>query len=183
MQYPAQPIKVSEARKVAFDTFLECGMDDDQAELACLLVSEVVTNVVLHTGAAPSPRHEFAFEPAGKSQVQVGFGDWIDSPFTDDFAGPYGSMAVLPSQEFMLRIRKGQTSVWVEVFDSDLRLPRIRMAGENDEGGRGLYLVDQLAARWGSRPTEDGKAVWFEMLIKPQTVGMLSASTSAAESR
>ena len=40
------------------------------------------------------------------------------------------------------------------------------MAGENDEGGRGLYLVDQLAIRWGSRPTEDGKAVWFEMPIK-----------------
>jgi hypothetical protein len=92
-------------------------------------------------------------------------------------------MAVLPSPEFMLRIRKGQTSVWVEVFDSDLRLPRIKMAGENDEGGRGLYLVDQLAIRWGSRPTEDGKAVWFEMLIKPQTVGMLSGSASAAQSR
>jgi hypothetical protein len=81
-------------------------------------------------------------------------------------------MAVLPNPEFMLRIRKGQTSVWVEVFDSDLRLPRIRTAGENDEGGRGLYLVDQLANRWGSRPTEEGKAVWFEMLIKPQTAGM-----------
>jgi serine phosphatase RsbU (regulator of sigma subunit)/anti-sigma regulatory factor (Ser/Thr protein kinase) len=183
MQYPAQPIKVSEARKVAFDTFLECGMEDDQAELACLLVSEVVTNVVLHTAAAPTPRHEFAFEPAATSQVQAGFGDWIDSPFTDDFAAPHGSMAVLPSPEFMLRIRKGQTSVWVEVFDSDLRLPRIKMAGENDEGGRGLYLVDQLAIRWGSRPTEDGKAVWFEMLIKPQTVGMLSGSASAAQSR
>ena len=74
-------------------------------------------------------------------------------------------------QEFKLRIRKGQSSVWVEVFDSDLRLPRIRMAGENDEGGRGLYLVDQLAARWGSRPTEDGKAVWFEMPIKAPTPG------------
>ena len=32
-----------------------------------------------------------------------------------------------------------------------------------DEGGRGLYLVEQLATRWGSRPTTDGKAVWFEI--------------------
>ena len=62
-----------------------------------------------------------------------------------------------------MRLRRGATSVWVEVFDPDLRLPRIRTAGETDEGGRGLYLVEQLATRWGSRPTPEGKAVWFEM--------------------
>jgi hypothetical protein len=55
----------------------------------------------------------------------------------------------------------------VEVLDSDLRLPRIRAAGETDEGGRGLYLVDQIATRWGSRPTRDGKAVWFELPVTP----------------
>ncbi|WP_169336551.1 ATP-binding protein, partial [Nocardiopsis prasina] len=49
-----------------------------------------------------------------------------------------------------------------------LRLPRIRSAGADDEGGRGLYLVDQLAARWGSRPTPDGKAVWFEVPLKSE---------------
>ena len=76
---------------------------------------------------------------------------------------------VLPEpeeNEFTLRLRRGNDSVWVEVFDSDLRLPRIRSAGESDEGGRGLYLVDQLATRWGSRPTSDGKAVWFELPIQ-----------------
>jgi len=67
------------------------------------------------------------------------------------------------TREFALRLRRGANSVWVEVFDPDLRLPRIRMAAETDEGGRGLYLVEQLATRWGSRPTADGKAVWFEM--------------------
>jgi hypothetical protein len=90
---------------------------------------------------------------------------------------PPGGPGTLPGQEFILQIRKGHTSVWVEVFDNDLRLPRIRMAGENDEGGRGLYLVDQLADRWGSRPTDEGKAVWFEMPIKPQTAAVLSHSS------
>jgi len=66
-------------------------------------------------------------------------------------------------REFALRLRRGANSVWVEVFDPDLRLPRIRTAAETDEGGRGLYLVEQLATRWGSRPTPEGKAVWFEM--------------------
>ncbi len=67
---------------------------------------------------------------------------------------------------FSLRLRRGRDAVWVEVFDNDMRLPRIRSAGETDEGGRGLYLVDQLATRWGSRPTRDGKAVWFEMPLR-----------------
>ena len=58
------------------------------------------------------------------------------------------------------------SAIWVEVFDADLRLPRLRSAMETDEGGRGLYLVDQLASRWGSRPTIDGKAVWFEVPLR-----------------
>jgi len=40
-RFRAEPIRVSEARKIAFDMFIQCGMDDDQADLACLLVSEV----------------------------------------------------------------------------------------------------------------------------------------------
>jgi serine phosphatase RsbU (regulator of sigma subunit)/PAS domain-containing protein len=171
LKCPAEPIQVSQARKMAFDTFVECGMDDEQADLACLLVSEVVTNVVLHTSAAPAPRNEFVFGAVGKRSAGV-LEDWIDAPLAEDFATVNGNSGAPAGQEFGLRIRKGKNSVWVEVFDSDLRLPRIRLAGENDEGGRGLYLVDQLASRWGSRPTEDGKAVWFEMPIKPQATGL-----------
>ncbi|MDX6295432.1 MAG: hypothetical protein QOH50_4507, partial [Kribbellaceae bacterium] len=52
--FPAEPIMVSEARRLAAETFAVWGMLDEQAELACLLVSEVVTNVVLHaTTVAP----------------------------------------------------------------------------------------------------------------------------------
>src|SRR6185437_2720241 len=68
-------------------------------------------------------------------------------------------------REFVLRLRRGAELVWVEVFDPDLRLPRLRSARATDEGGRGLYLVEQLATRWGSRPTPEGKAVWFEISL------------------
>jgi PAS domain S-box-containing protein len=171
-RFPAEPIRVSEARRIAFDMFVQCGMDDDQADLACLLVSEVVTNVVLHTAVAPSPRHEFAMDSAGSghagpSSLPSSLEEWVDSPLGEDFVGSEG-------QEFVLRIRKGAESVWVEVFDYDLRMPRIRMAGENDEGGRGLYLVDQLADRWGSRPTDEGKAVWFQLPIRAASASLLS---------
>ncbi|MDA8320693.1 MAG: SpoIIE family protein phosphatase [Actinomycetota bacterium] len=163
VRYPAEPINVGEARRIAFDAFVRFGMDEDQADLACLLVSEVVTNVVLHTAAAPVPRQEFAFDPAGLAPGLID--EWLDAPFAVDDSGPP------PGPEFKLRVRRGRSSVWIEVFDSDLRLPRIRMAGESDEGGRGLYLVDQLASRWGSRPTEGGKAVWFEIPIRSGGAG------------
>jgi PAS domain S-box-containing protein len=156
--FPAEPIRVSEARRLAHQTFTSWGMDSDQADLACLLVSEVATNVVLHAAVSPSPRHEFDLEAA--EALNSGLpGDWANAPFAEDFTS-------LGGREFTLRLRRGESAVWVEVFDPDLRLPRIRSAGENDEGGRGLYLVDQLATRWGSRPTQDGKAVWFEIPIK-----------------
>jgi PAS domain S-box-containing protein len=157
-QFPAEPVRVSEARRLAHETFLGWGMDAEQTELACLLVSEVVTNVVLHAAPAPSPRHEFVLEGAGPGPLGI-LGDWELSPYEEAFGAP-------PGKDFTLRLRRGQEAIWVEVLDSDLRLPRIRSAGESDEGGRGLYLVDQLATRWGTRPTKDGKAVWFEMPIK-----------------
>ena len=171
--FPAEPIMVSEARRLAAQTFRSWGMDPGQAELACLLVSEVVTNAVLHASITPSPGRELDFDmepllvPAQAGPLQASLGQagqgsaaaaW---PGVSPDAVPAPGHA--PTREFALRLRRGAASVWVEVFDPDLRLPRIRTAAETDEGGRGLYLVEQLATRWGSRPTPAGKAVWFEM--------------------
>ncbi|MGK5550894.1 SpoIIE family protein phosphatase [Actinomadura kijaniata] len=173
--FPAEPIMVSEARRMAADTFAAWGMLDEQSELACLLVSEVVTNVVLHATATPAPRRELVLDGGlGAVQFNTGFGqnafdedDWNLDGFDDlDLAEQLGRREP-PTKEFRLRLRKGANSIWVEVFDTDMRLPRIRSAGETDEGGRGLYLVDQLASRWGARPTSNGKAVWFELPLEP----------------
>ena len=155
-RFAAEPIRVSEARRLAQETFIKWGMQLEQADLACLLVSEVVTNVVLHASPTPVPRPELVLEPAVPGRLAA----WDVSPFGEVLPGHDGS------SEFTLRLRRGHEAIWVEVFDADMRLPRIRSAGESDEGGRGLYLVDQLATRWGSRPTKDGKAVWFELPLK-----------------
>jgi PAS domain S-box-containing protein len=173
-RFLAEPIRVSEARRLAYHTFLRWGMEVGQTDLACLLVSEVVTNVVLHAASTQPRRSEFlrpAIDPAAGPD-----------PLLTDWPG--GLLTVLDEEqdhgpgsgkEFTLRLRRGESAVWVEVFDTDLRLPRLGSASENDEGGRGLYLVDQLASRWGSRPTIDGKAVWFEIPLRGA-----SASASAA---
>ena len=166
--FPAEAIRVSEARRHAQLTFERWGLPREQTELACLLVSEVVTNVVLHTSVPARRRHRMTLEPAGApagpapGPVVAGVPTaWDTDEFGDGFPEP-------PTRTFTLRLRRGASAVWVEVFDTDLRLPRIRSAAETDEGGRGLYLVDQLASRWGSRPTKDGKAVWFEVPVSPK---------------
>ena len=192
--FPAEPIMVSEARRLAARTFRSWGMDAEQIDLACLLVSEVATNAVLHASVTPSPRRELDFDldplimsaaPVGAARtpepvparprgrpaaaVKATAAPARTAPAPVQGAGVPGWDDGVPDagrigpREFALRMRRGANVVWVEVFDPDLRLPRIRTAAETDEGGRGLYLVEQLATRWGSRPTPEGKAVWFEM--------------------
>ncbi|MFF3737904.1 SpoIIE family protein phosphatase [Streptomyces sp. NPDC002566] len=50
----------------------------------------------------------------------------------------------------------------VEVSDASSTSPRLRHPRTTDEGGRGLFLVAQLARRWGTRYTDNGKIIWAE---------------------
>ncbi|MER7516505.1 SpoIIE family protein phosphatase [Streptomyces sp. NPDC126499] len=49
-----------------------------------------------------------------------------------------------------------------EVFDANSTAPHMRRARTFDEGGRGLLLVAQLAERWGTRHSREGKVIWAE---------------------
>ncbi|WTG93542.1 SpoIIE family protein phosphatase [Kitasatospora sp. NBC_01560] len=54
-----------------------------------------------------------------------------------------------------------------EVSDTSSTAPHLRYAVAEDEGGRGLFLVAQLADRWGVRYTAGGKIVWAEQVLHP----------------
>ncbi|MFE0811228.1 SpoIIE family protein phosphatase [Streptomyces sp. NPDC058848] len=56
-------------------------------------------------------------------------------------------------------------SLICEVFDSSSTSPHLRYAAMTDEGGRGLFLVAQLAERWGTRYTPAGKIIWAEQPV------------------
>ncbi|MBM9504270.1 SpoIIE family protein phosphatase/ATP-binding protein [Actinacidiphila acididurans] len=49
-----------------------------------------------------------------------------------------------------------------EVSDGSSTSPHLRYATATEEGGRGLFLVDQVAERWGTRYTAGGKVIWAE---------------------
>jgi anti-sigma regulatory factor (Ser/Thr protein kinase) len=51
----------------------------------------------------------------------------------------------------------------VIVEDAHHSAPMVQSPAISSASGRGLFLVDALATRWGVEPTERGKAVWFEL--------------------
>lgn len=63
-----------------------------------------------------------------------------------------------------LTVRPTSAGVLVEVADDSPRLPERREPGLFDESGRGLWLVDAMARRWGVEREVPGKRVWAELV-------------------
>jgi GAF domain-containing protein/anti-sigma regulatory factor (Ser/Thr protein kinase) len=68
-----------------------------------------------------------------------------------------------------VRLIRGEVLV-CEVSDASNTQPRMRRAHSTDEGGRGLFIVAQLAQRWGSRYGSSGKTIWAEIPTAPAPV-------------
>ncbi len=64
---------------------------------------------------------------------------------------------------FGLRLRRRRGWIRVEVRDPSRGLPCLMPVQEMDVSGRGLFLVDKLADRWGVDLLPRGKTTWFEM--------------------
>ncbi|MEV0178589.1 SpoIIE family protein phosphatase [Streptomyces sp. NPDC050625] len=62
---------------------------------------------------------------------------------------------------FQVRLLRDRMLI-CEVADTSSTSPHLRQADMTDEGGRGLFLVAQLAQRWGTRYTPRGKVIWAE---------------------
>lgn len=91
---------------------------DRVAETAQLLVSELVTNAVIHARS-----------------------------------------------NAVLRIETSRDVLRITVVDHGpgTRRRHLSMPPPSDFGGRGLFIVDQLASRWGAARHSDGNHVWFEL--------------------
>jgi anti-sigma regulatory factor (Ser/Thr protein kinase) len=60
---------------------------------------------------------------------------------------------------------RGGGALRVEVSDSSPASPTVGAANPDQTNGRGMMIVQQLAARWGSHVPASrlGKTVWFEL--------------------
>ncbi|MFI7638074.1 ATP-binding protein [Nonomuraea sp. NPDC049400] len=65
--------------------------------------------------------------------------------------------------DIRINVRVGSATIWLAVCDHDPTLPTRRDPDFLAESGRGLFLVDAQADRWGAVQHENGKYVWFSM--------------------
>jgi len=66
---------------------------------------------------------------------------------------------------FGLRMRHRRGWIRIEVRDPSRGLPCLMPVQDMDVSGRGLFLVDALADRWGVDLLPRGKTTWFEMRV------------------
>ena len=113
---PASPASARRARRLVVDALHRLHWET-ATEVAELLVSELVTNAVLHART-----------------------------------------------DIRLRVQAEDSWVRVEVHDASPAPVHRRHYAQESTTGRGLALVEALAARWGSELIRgDGKSVWFEL--------------------
>ena len=64
-----------------------------------------------------------------------------------------------------LAIGRRPNRVVIQVQDPSPESPEPEATDVFADSGRGLLLVDNLAADWGTTPTPDGKRVWAEVPV------------------
>lgn len=157
------PAEVGRARRWARSrlTGLGIGADEPLAETLVLLVSELVTNAVVHTGRPavlrlylPGSAPEPASGPASGAPGAAGATD----PATTDPAASDRAASDRAATD-----PAAAATVRLEVADTSSRAPVPRCVGGDATGGRGLALVDCLADRWGWHAEGSGKSIWCEL--------------------
>ena len=94
---------------------------------------------------------------------------WALSPQTTEYAVLLVSELVgnavrhTGAPTFGLRMLRRTGWIRFEVRDPSRGLPCLLPVAELDTSGRGLFLVDTLADRWGVDLLPRGKTTWFEM--------------------
>ncbi len=137
------------------------GNRDDDIALLAARFEGIRPESVAYWYMAPRP------QSAGQARrlIRRTLGHWeLDSLVepTELMVGEVVANAVrFASQPITLRLLRTDV-LRCEVGDDSLQAPRMRHAQLSDEGGRGLFLVDQLARRWGATRVSTGKVVWFE---------------------
>ncbi len=62
-----------------------------------------------------------------------------------------------------LRLIRGESTLACEVTDPTTSRPHLHHPRPLDEGGRGLFIVQQVTDRWGVRYGDTGKTTWAEL--------------------
>ena len=117
-ELPPSPESAGAGRRAVFQVLSSWDVPPETVDDTVLIVSELVTNAVIHAPAEP----------------------------------PLG-----------LELSVDQGVLRVALSDASPEHPRLRSPSGQDEGGRGIGILDSLASRWGVIARRGGKALWFEI--------------------
>jgi len=78
--------------------------------------------------------------------------------------------------DLLLEVSLRESILRVAASDDDPTLPHLRRVGTDALSGRGLFLIDTLAHAWGVLPREDGKTVWFDVVVSARSEGSVGTS-------
>lgn len=67
---------------------------------------------------------------------------------------------------YELRVARSSSQLRIEVADASAQLPVLLPQSIAANRGRGIFLVQSTATRWGVEPTTGGKTVWAEFTKK-----------------
>ncbi|OQR62161.1 diguanylate cyclase [Streptomyces maremycinicus] len=139
------------------------GHNDDVTLLLTQLPAAPLAAVTTHLAAAP------VSVPEGRTFLHKALTSWNCTERADDallLLSETLTNAVQHSEgPIGLHLHRTATDLTVEVSDRSPQLPQPRAPVEHAESGRGLILVRALAADWGVRPTDEGKATWFTLKL------------------
>ncbi|MFJ8076515.1 SpoIIE family protein phosphatase [Streptomyces sp. NPDC096176] len=149
-----------------------------QAVLDALLPDRPKDDVALliaRTRAVPADQvagWDMPFDPAAVAGMRAAVAEKLDDWGLSELAF---AMELVISELLTNAIRHGSAPVTMrllrdrtltcEVTDGSSTAPHLRYAATMDEGGRGLFLIAQMAERWGTRYTPQGKVIWAELAL------------------
>lgn len=146
-------------------------------------------SVVTVTPAVPCPlqtRLELAAHPTVpgvvRGHVRAVAGEWGLAGLADTaelLASELATNAVRASQRLKVRadlaivpvvrlwLTSDGISIVIHIWDASDEMPVRQDTAADEEGGRGLMLVDALAKDWGAYRKTDGKVVWCLIAAEP----------------
>jgi serine/threonine-protein kinase RsbW len=161
LELPCHPTAVARARHHAHAVLGEWRVPDRVRDTALLLISELATNAVTHTGPRPraaGPRPG----PPGHEPPHA------RPPGPEDL--PDGEELPCIQPHFMLTLWGLPERLLIHLYDQDRTVPTPYLPDLDSEHGRGLLLVDALSDNWGWQLPEPGigKVVWAELRLRPE---------------